>query len=591
MKLLLFLSSSCLTLLLVVHAVRARGGRTTFLFFVPAFLFGVVRGNSVAVLAGGENSGPYIFSEALISIGRAELPACVGWVFALYLSWTLAEGVLRRRPELGGAVFPLSAFALLTMGCFSDAVETTASGVGWWRWNIVSPSTALLPGGTHLFGIVEWMSVGLDFLLPFLLFRTARGAKSGLAWGTLLLYPLHWGCHWKYVTAPGFPHAYEIYHALIVLAVLLFPLFKGQRFAPSQVREARGPVTLLPIVALAGMFTVLIWVDLGVLKSPELLISLLPLTVLAIGDRGREKAMGIAGVAAAALAFAMSLAIGRDTGLAVMRAIPPLVPVACLFLFGVLSAGPGRIPARRAYAAVVAAVVLVTGIGMVRGKRLREEYSRLIYEAQGLMEARNYAGAEAVLKRAVALKPNLNLGTKYLANAYGGQGRMAEAWDYAVKSLDLNPADFEAHQLAGKVLRGQGQFERAIPYYERALMLNPGDSESARALAECYSLQGRYADAAQALRRALARRPEDADLAHLLAALLIQTSDFRAAQAIVEPLLKRSPSDAGAHLLMAYIHAGTGNPSAARAEAERALGLNPQDPQARSLLDSLPLPR
>ena len=139
MKLLLLISSSFLTLLLVVHAVRARGGRTAFLFFVPAFLFGVVRGNSVALLASGENNGPYLFSEALVRIGRAELPACVGWVFALYLSWTLAEGILRRRPELGGAVFPLSAFALLAMGCFSEAVETSASGVGWWRWNIVSP--------------------------------------------------------------------------------------------------------------------------------------------------------------------------------------------------------------------------------------------------------------------------------------------------------------------------------------------------------------------------------------------------------------------------------------------------------------------
>src|SRR5262245_48376491 len=134
MKLLLLVSSSFLTLLLIVHSMKTRGRRTTLAFFVSLFLFGVLRGNSVALLSDSA-SGPYVFSEAIVKIGAAELPACIGWVFALYLSWTLAEGILARRGELVSAVFPLSAFAMIAMGCFSDAVETTACGVGWWRWN------------------------------------------------------------------------------------------------------------------------------------------------------------------------------------------------------------------------------------------------------------------------------------------------------------------------------------------------------------------------------------------------------------------------------------------------------------------------
>src|SRR5437867_7625351 len=176
--LLLVLPSFFLTLLLILHAVRVRGGRTALLFFGPAFLFGVVRGNTVALLAVSENKGTYIFSEPLLRIGRAEVPACVGWVFALYLSWTLAERIVSRIRSLSGRVFPLSALATLGMACFSYAVETTASGVGWWRWNIVRWATPFLVGGTHLLGIAEWMSVGFDFLLPFLLFRTRTGARS-----------------------------------------------------------------------------------------------------------------------------------------------------------------------------------------------------------------------------------------------------------------------------------------------------------------------------------------------------------------------------------------------------------------------------
>ena len=586
MKLLLLLSSSFLTLLLIVHSVKTRGRKTTLAFFVSLFLFGVFRGNSVALLS--ESGGPYVFSDAIIKIGAADLPACIGWVFALYLSWTLAEGLLARRGELASAVFPLSAFAMVAMGCFSDAVETTACSVGWWRWNIVNRHTPFLAGGTHLFGIIEWMSVAFDFLVPFLLFRTARGARAGLAWGSLLLFPLHWASHWKYVLIPGAPNAYEIYHALIAFAVPLFLLLETPRLAKQPPHPASRAVHALPRVALAGMFVVLMVMDLGVLKSPELLISLLPLAAMAAGDRGNEKGLRWATAAACALAFGISLAAGRGIAEALLRAVPPLVPGACLLLAAGLVRPSMRRLMRRATAAGLAAGVVVTAVVMVRDKRMREEYSRLMYEAQALIDARNYGRAESLLRQAVAMNPGVNLGTKALVNAYGGQERMKEAWEYAMRSIDLNPSDYEAFQLAGQVLRNQGKFEEAIFYYERALLLNPGDVESARSLADCYARGHRYADAISALGKVLSRHPEEVELAHLQGALLIQVGDFRRALAVVQPLLERHPEDAGAHLLMAYIRAAGGDAVGARREAERTLQLNPSDPQARSLLESLP---
>jgi len=588
MKLLLFLSSSFLTLLLIIHSVKSRGVRTTLYFFLSAFLFGVVRGNSVAYLSSDENGLPYVFSDALIHVGKAELPACIGWVFSLYLSWTLAEGVLHRRPGLGRAVFPLSSFAIVAMGCFSDAVETTASGVGWWRWNIIHRATPLLPGGTHLFGIVEWMSAGLDFLVPFLLFRTSRGARSALAWACVLLWPLHWATHWKFDIAPGMPHAYEIYHAIIVFTVPIFVLLRTPTLAEEPERRVSRGVAFIPMLALAGMFAVLVATDLGVLRDPELLISLFPLAVFAAGVRGREKLMFIAGGVAAGLAFTISLVCGVQLWVALARAIPPLLPPAFLLLSGHLDSGQARVALRRAAVAAIAIGIVLGGVVLVRDKRMREEYSRLMYEAQGRMKAGDFAGAESLLKQAVTLNPGVNLGTKYLANAYGGQGKMEEAWKYAQQSIALNPTDFEAHKLAGKILLGQGQAEKAIPYYERALLLNPGDVESAHSLAECDSRLGRYADAIAALRKALARNPDDTELARLQGALLIQTGNFREALRVVEPLLLKAPNDSGAHLLMAYIRAAGGDTAAARAQAQRALELNPSDPQARSLLESLP---
>ena len=587
MKLLLVVPSLFLTLLLVLHAVRVRGGRTALLFFVPAFLFGVIRGNSVAALATGENNGPYIFSAAAVSIGRAELPACVGWIFALYLSWWLAEAAVSRIRPLAGRVFPLSAFALVAMGCFSYAVETTASGVGWWRWNIIRRTTVFLVGGAHLFGIVEWMSVGFDFLVPFLLFRTPRGWRSPLAWSSLLLYPVHWATHWRQVTAPGFPHAYEIYHAVIVLSVLVFPLLREPRLAPAPPREAVPWVRVLPAAAVIGMFLVLGWADVGILRDPELLLSILPLAgylVLAWGTRRRGMAVSLA---AAAAILAGSLLAGRTAAVALARVVPALIPLACVLAYGERPGFSTRPGPRRLYAGGLVLLAAITAAGMVRGKREREEYSRLMDQARTLVSLGDAAGAESALKQAVALKPNVNLGHKYLINLYEGQGRYDEAWELVHRSLELDPTDWEVYQQAGNIQRARARCPEAVPYYERAILLNPTDRESARHLADCHLRTGSVTKAIDLLRHTLDRGPEDPELRRLLGAALVQTRNFREAEKVVGRSLELAPGNAASHMLMARIRAGLGDVPAARAECETVLRISPGDEEATRLLETL----
>jgi tetratricopeptide (TPR) repeat protein len=587
MKLLL-LPSLLLTLLLVLHSWKVRGGKTTFLFFVSCFLFGVVRGNSVAALAAGENGGPYIFSGATWSIGRAELPACVGWIFALYLSWCLAEAVVSRIPSLSGRVFPLSAFALLAMGCFSCAVETTASGVGWWRWNIVRPSTPILVGGTHFFGIVEWMSVAFDFLVPFLLFRTPRGGRLPAAWLSLLLYPIHWATHWKQVTAAGIPHSYEIYHAVISLSVLAFPFARTPLLAEQPTRGVAEWIRSLPWVAIGGMFVVLGWVDAGVLQEPELLLSVLPLgafLALAIGGAVPGAA---AGVAAAAVASAGSWAAGRALPDALARAIPSLAPLVCLLIFSERAGLVIRPKARRMALAGLVLLCLVTAGAMVRGKRQREEYSRLVDQARSLVSLGDAAGAETLLKQAVELKPNVNLGRMYLANLYVGQGRYDEAWAHVRRSLDLDPTDADAFREAGNIHRARERCREALPFYERAILLNPIDTETARHLGDCWLRLGRPDRAAEVLRPALAREPESSETGRLLATALLRSRRFPEAEPVVRRLLERNPGDASAHLMMAFLRAGEGDLAGARQECRRVLEISPGDEQATRLLQSLP---
>ncbi len=587
MRLLLIVPSLLLTLLLVLHAIRVRGGRTALLFFVPAFLFGVIRGNSVAILAAADSGGPYIFSDAAFSIGRAEVPACVGWVFALYLSWCLSEALVSGIRSLAGRVFPLSAFALVAMGCFSYAVETTASGVGWWRWNIVRRTTVFLVGGTHLFGIVEWMSVGLDFLVPFLLFRTPRGWRSPLAWSSLLLYPVHWATHWRQVTGPGLPHAYEIYHAAIALSVLAFPLLRGPRLAPAPPREAAPWVRSLPAAAVVGMFLVLGWADVGVLRDPELLLSILPLAaylVLAWGTRRQGLAVSLA---SAALILAGSLLAGRAAVVALARAVPALIPLACVLACGERPGLLTRPGSRRLYAGGLVLLAAVTAAGLVQGKREREEYSRLMDRARILVSLGDVAGAESLFRQAVALKPNVSLAHKHLIGLYEGQGRYDEAWELVRRSLELDPTDWEVCQQAGNIQRARARCPEAVPYYERAVLLNPADRESVRHLADCHLRMGSLGKAIDLLRRTLERGPDEPGLRRLLGAALVQTRNFPEAERVVGRSLELDPGDAASRLLMARIRAGLGDLAAARAECETVLRISPGDGEARRLLEAL----
>jgi tetratricopeptide (TPR) repeat protein len=474
------------------------------------------------------------------------------------------------------------------MGCFSYAVETTASGVGWWRWNIIRPSSPFFVGGTHAFGIVEWMSVAFDFLIPFLLFRTDKGWRLPAAWLSLLLYPIHWATHWKQVTAPGYPHSYEIYHALISLSVIALPLLQEPRLAPEPRREAPGWVQALPWVAILGMFFVLGWADAGVLGEPELLLSLLPLAAylaLAVGTNGQGTA---ASVAAAGLILAISLLGGRGPAVALARTVPVLVPMACVLAYGGRSLLVTRAGPRRLYAAGLVLITAVTASGMVRGKREREAYSRLVDQARTLVSLGDAAGAESVLKRAIALKPGVNLGRTYLANLYAGQGRYDEAWEHVQRSLDLDPTDQEVYRQAGEIQRARARCAEAAPYYERALLLNPADTESARGLGDCYLRTGRIAGAIDVYRRALVRKTGDPEMRRLLGAALVQTRRFSEAEKVVGETLEENPGDAASHLLMAFIRAGLGDVPAARVECEKVLQITPGDAQATKLLESLP---
>ncbi|HUW55276.1 MAG TPA: hypothetical protein VMZ92_01475, partial [Planctomycetota bacterium] len=105
MNQLLLVSSSIALAMLVVHSWRTRGRAVTLKFFIAATAFGLLRGNAIWLLmrhltrVAGDLK-PYIPQGGLLpEIGHANIQVAVGWVFSMYLAWTVSELILRRLPR------------------------------------------------------------------------------------------------------------------------------------------------------------------------------------------------------------------------------------------------------------------------------------------------------------------------------------------------------------------------------------------------------------------------------------------------------------------------------------------------------------
>ena len=99
----LFLSSLSGLLLLVLHSWRRRGARVTAAFFIPAVLFGILRGNVVhnimSALAGpGFGSRPYLPQNPVLpDIGHASIQVVIGRLRNTFFAGSSYRSVCFRR--------------------------------------------------------------------------------------------------------------------------------------------------------------------------------------------------------------------------------------------------------------------------------------------------------------------------------------------------------------------------------------------------------------------------------------------------------------------------------------------------------------
>ena len=283
--LLLSVPSTAILLLMILHSFFKRGKRLTLTFFLSAFIFGIVRGNLVYFVTNGNM--PYIFFNPMLRIGGADLMMVIGFTYALYFSWNLAESLTNKHKSLKRKVFPTLAISCLFMEFTSFSLELTADKVGWWHW-----AESLLEWSLFDFlkigpFICAWISVGFDFLIAFFLIECSKFKKKKWRFLFILLLPLDIFIHYLALYY-GIPIIIIIWHWTKWSSVLIMPFVFHTTFEyPKQTKikgfnrlKELGLIKNAPLYAVAVMLSIVYIMDIFFAKMPVLVLTTIPLIIL-----------------------------------------------------------------------------------------------------------------------------------------------------------------------------------------------------------------------------------------------------------------------------------------------------------------------
>ena len=504
--LLLFVPSAVAIATLMWHAWSYRGRRIALSFFISAFLFGVVRGNVIHWITVESQGGvmPYVFTQPVVQIFSASLQAVIGWIFALYVSWWLAERVLARIPALKGDLMATVGMACVGMAAVGYGVEGGAAAAGWWLWSIPTYNRFFV--GVPTVGIAEWFAVGFEFFIPyFLAFCTPyrRRVWAHALWGVFLF---HMFLHlFSEPISPAIPtQPFVLWHWISILTLGALALTSAGSTTVETAESKHGSRHELMWVCI-GLFTaVMIVAQVGIGGRPDMLISLIPLCLLCLMAFPKVSMPWI--LASAVVAWVVE---GFGTGFVA-------APVAAiLFLQGRAQWG-----GKRLFRVGVVALFVGIGLGVYRSgvvlSRQCEAYMLHLEQAArhagndrmdlaareqtvadalapGDVEAylqigyaldrRGFLGlAIAQFRKALELEPTLFTAHFDLGMALERFRDMAGAEAAFRRSIELAPRFYDGHVQLGTLFLNQGHTDSAQVYFERAIQIDPTHPDARRGL-------------------------------------------------------------------------------------------------------------
>ncbi|HUW57090.1 MAG TPA: hypothetical protein VMZ92_10675 [Planctomycetota bacterium] len=546
---LLLISSTIALALLVVHSWRTRGRFATLAFFISATLFGILRGNVIWLLmkylSGDAFHGlkPYVPQGALIPpIGHASLQVAVGWVFALYLAWTVSERILRRLPRFAGRVFMIGGLASLFMLAICWCMETTAVSVGWWHWTL--PTRSTLFGTVNVDAMEGWFSVVPDFLIPFLVIACAQTKHRTLKWLWLMAFPLHMLGHSAY---KGFTHAYLVYPAMELVVVALM-MFSGLRLARGEMREPSGEDRVSgPLLASALVIFFGVIVTANALNGEAWkALTILPMLILSLLAWRRLPARWVLASSLASLVGWVWMG---------PWALWALVPVAAFGFLKLLERLKEPLWLRLAVPVAVVALTVVSMSLREADKQRTTRYIELWMQGDRLALTGSSDDAAAVYEHADRSRP------RDLLRDYQAIRRMMQI----ESKSPVQGARILKHRLP-----------RIVRELEELVRRDPEGVPPREDLVYYYLLLGRVSDATDQYRAIHRLRRHDADIMAMLAYLLLREGKTREAEELCTRALRLAQPPTEAMINLGVVRFSQGRDDDAHRLWERALEREPE---------------
>lgn len=257
----------------------------------------------------------------------------------------------------------------------------------------------------------------------------------------------------------------------------------------------------------------------------------------------------------------------------------------------------------------------------IRHVRVREEPSSPpeLTQAETLIQKRDYAGAEPLLRKVVQTDPSNNVSWLYeawfdLGFVENGLGDVPESIAAYRKSVAAKPDVFESNLNLGLQLAKSGQPdaeqflrtatklkptgqaaeglerawlslghvleaarpEEAITAYHQATLLQPRDPEPYLSAGALFEKQSKYSDAIEEYKQALALDP-NSDALIGLANVYMRGRQFPEAEEYLQKLVAAHPDNAGAHIELGRVLIAENKNDAALMELQAGAKLAPSD--------------
>lgn len=198
------------------------------------------------------------------------------------------------------------------------------------------------------------------------------------------------------------------------------------------------------------------------------------------------------------------------------------------------------------------------------------------------LQARQPARAEALARRALALRPDAAVGRLNLGNALADLGRWDEALAAFDQALARDPAFAPAQLRRGTALMALGRAAEALESFEAAAKLRPDSAQILNSRGNARLSLGRHREALADFDQALALSPDYATARYNRGVALMNLDDYAAALTAFDAALALAPDNVEALNNRSIALTELGRFEAALSTLDRALALRPDDPQLLS---------